>query len=428
MLRELPWPKMDDLGEIILGLERISHFLKYLDNPHHHFPRVIHIAGTNGKGSTAAFIRSLLTAAGERCHTYLSPHLLGWNERILLYNKVITDEELLECSLYCGEIARQNSLMPSHFEALTAIAFHAFAKNPADFIILEVGLGGRLDATNIISDPTCSVITPIGLDHTEFLGSTIDKIAREKAAIMRRHSPCIVGRQIPEALAEINKEGETKNTPLFRFNHEWVIEDNIFSSTRYSPREFQIKLPALPLVGTHQYDNLGTALAALTFGCGISINSSILHKALDSTIWPGRLECLTLGILSSLLPNFRKIWLDVAHNAAAAEVVAKWINESTTYITVVVQLTRNRNYREFLAPLVATGQISRIIALDKGGQQVSRTKNDNEIEYFSVENFESALDLLRTFPRHSVAHDLLFCGSHALVASCKLFGAGENKF
>jgi dihydrofolate synthase / folylpolyglutamate synthase len=429
MLQELPWPKQEDIGEIIFGLERIHHFLHHLGNPHHNFPRVIHVAGTNGKGSTAAFLRNILTAAGERCHAYLSPHLHGFNERILLYNKPISDEKLLEYSQFCGDVARKNSLLPAHFEALTALAFYAFSQNPADFIIIEVGLGGRLDATNIIITPTCSVITPIGMDHTEFLGNTIQDIAREKAGIIRRDAPCVVSKQKPEALSIIQKEAAHKGATTFCCNLEWVLNDNVFSSTRYTPREFTIPFPPLPLPGKHQLDNLATTIAALTFGCGIFVTPAILQEALQKMVWSGRLQRLNPGILTERLSQFTELWLDVAHNVAGAEALAQWITEekSQADIILVVQLTRNRSYRDFLAPLLETQQIKRVYAIALNNETVESiqpTQSNaptNNVEYFAVDTFNEVIAMLKTTSLKDKPQHLLFCGSHTLVATSEAF-------
>lgn len=289
--------------DIDLNLDRLLFLLEKLGNPQKRLPPTIHVAGTNGKGSTIAFCRSILEAAGYKVHTYTSPHLIHFNERIRLKGKLIDDDVLHET---LKDIIRINNSSPiTFFEATTAAAFVLFSKIKADVLLLETGLGGRLDATNVIKSPLMSVITPISLDHQEFLGDTLSKIAFEKSGIIKSHCPVVISKQTLEVKEVLKKEATLKQAPFYVYEEDWNLD---------------ILIPFSPpnLRGDHQKLNAATALKALTL-C-FPLKSETINKGLQSAEWPGRLQCLQKGA--------HEIWIDGAHNSGGAEALAaeltKW--------------------------------------------------------------------------------------------------------
>jgi dihydrofolate synthase/folylpolyglutamate synthase len=430
MLEQLPWPKPESVGEILLGLDRITHFMRLLGDPQLHLPRVIHVAGTNGKGSTTAFIESLLNSIDERVHVYTSPHLLGWNERFKLCGIPIHDDDLREYCEHCREVEESSDLKLSHFEALTAIAFLAMAEHPADFVVLETGLGGRLDATNLVPNPSCTVLTPIAFDHMEYLGNTIEEIAREKCGIIKYKSPCVVGRQRESAHSVIQRHADERHAPLYRHNHEWVFQDGFISSTPHTHKEYSAPIPRPALAGDHQQENLALAVAALTFGCSINLKLEDIEYAAAKTSWPGRIEEVTEGGLRRDLTDYKRIWLDVAHNPHGAAALGHWMEQQNVGKFVVVShLTRNRRYADFVLPLLGTRIISGIVILESPDPQnlndLYTVLNDWHCPCIIAEDFAVVIKTLQTNSLFS-GNNIVFCGSHNLVGMCKKYQAITN--
>lgn len=314
-------------SEIDLSLERIERVLARLDHPHHKLPPVFHIAGTNGKGSTGAFIRALLEAQGQRVHVYTSPHLVRFNERIRLgeTGALVSDRKLLE-ALEAVETAADGQPI-TFFEATTAAALWLFAREPADVVILEVGLGGILDATNVISSPLVSVITPVSLDHENFLGNDLAGIAREKAGIIKPGRPVVCGRQQDAAMRVIEYHAARAKAPL-----QVIAQDFTAFEERgrlvYQDEGGLVELYPPKLPGDHQIDNAGLAVAAVRAGGFLCEPQSItpaVEKALRSVNWPARMQSLTDGGLIDELPLLTDVWVDGGHNPGAGEVVARFM-------------------------------------------------------------------------------------------------------
>ena len=261
---------------IDLSLDRMYDILEKLGNPHHHLPPVIHVAGTNGKGSTISYIRSILEKANLYIHVYTSPHLVRFNERIRLGGKLIDEDYLQEILEHCETVNKGEPI--TYFEITTAAAFKAFADNPADVLILEVGLGGRLDATNVIDKPLCSVITPVSLDHEQFLGSEIKYIANEKAHIAKESCPVIVGQQIDEARQKIEQIIDKKNALIV---NDWTYEQNNDGFT-YHDQFGTLKLPKPNLNGLHQISNAALAVATLRHQTKFKITENQYSKGITS--------------------------------------------------------------------------------------------------------------------------------------------------
>lgn len=326
--------------------------LAKLGDPHQNLPPVFHVAGTNGKGSTCAFLRSMLEAAGYSVHVYTSPHLVRFHERIRIAGELISEAELAELLAQCRKFAAADSI--TYFEAATAVAFAAFARYHADFAILEVGLGGRLDATNIIPKPLASLITRLSMDHRDYLGDSMKKIGQEKAGIMRTGIPCFAAAQPDKnALQALRDAAIAVRAPLYVAGEDWQIAKNK-NGFRYSDKAAGLDFPPPALRGDHQYDNAGLAIAAL-LGSGFKGGRDALAKGLRRVEWPGRLQPINRGKFADLLPKPCELWLDGGHNDSAGEALAKqaaeWKNEDALPLHIICGMLTTKKPAEFLAPL-----------------------------------------------------------------------------
>jgi dihydrofolate synthase / folylpolyglutamate synthase len=303
---------------IDLSLGRIWRILEALGHPERDVPPVIHVAGTNGKGSTIAFMRAMLEAAGRRAHVYTSPNLVRINERFRIAGTLVSDDELAAVLAEC-EHANGNAPI-TVFEIETAAAFLLFARHPADVLLLEVGLGGRLDATNVVERPAASVITPVSIDHVDLLGDTLEKIATEKAAILRRGVPAVIGRQSEGPLAIITRRAEEIGAPLHTMGQQWVAGEER-GRLVYQDDAGLLDLPAPRLFGRHQFDNAGTAIAALR-ASGLALPARAFEQGIVRADWPARMQRLTAGKLLALAPAGSEVWLDGGHNADGGRTIA----------------------------------------------------------------------------------------------------------
>jgi dihydrofolate synthase/folylpolyglutamate synthase len=312
---------------IDLSLDRMWRILERIDHPERRIPPVIHVAGTNGKGSTVAFMRAMLEAAGKSVHVYTSPHLVRFNERFRLGasggGKLVGDEAL---AAVLEECERANGAEPiTVFEIETAAAFLLFSRHPADVTLLEVGLGGRLDATNVIEKPLACAITPISMDHLEFLGDTLEKIAGEKAAILKRDVPAAIAPQPDVALAVIEREARRVRAPLRTANEHWSVHEE-GGRMVYQDDDGLLDLPRPKLNGRHQLDNAGTAIAALR-ASGLALPLSAFETGIAKAEWPARMQLLSQGRLKALAPPDSELWLDGGHNADGARAIASAIGD-----------------------------------------------------------------------------------------------------
>lgn len=305
-----------------LSLGRLEDLLAKLGNPEKSLPPTIHVAGTNGKGSTTAYMRSLLEADGKRVHVYTSPHLVRFNERIRLGQhgggKLVDDATLISTMLDVERI--NDGAEITQFEITTAIAFKLFAEHPADVLLLEVGLGGRLDATNVVEKPLASVITPVSMDHETFLGDTLASIAYEKAGILKPGVPAIIARQVPEAMSVIAEVAGRIGSPMHLLGQDF---DAYAEHGRmiYQTEQRVLDLPLPNLVGQHQIGNAALALATLE-ATGFMPSADARDHGLGHAIWPARLQRLQGGTLTKLAHPDTEIWLDGGHNPGAGAVVA----------------------------------------------------------------------------------------------------------
>lgn len=307
---------------IDLSLGRIERLLAALDHPEHRLPPVIHVAGTNGKGSTVAFARAILEAAGKRVHVYTSPNLVRLNERFRLGQtgggSLVEDAELVDTLVECE--AKNAGAPITVFEMETAAAFLLFSRHPADVTLLEVGLGGRLDATNVVERPLASVITRVSIDHREFLGDTIEQIAGEKAGILKPHIPGAISGQPREALSVIERRAARVRAPLSIAGEHWAVTEE-HGRLVYQDGGGLLDLPAPKLYGRHQFENAGAAIAALRLS-GLKLPAAAFEAGMTRVDWPARMQRLSQGLLVSLLPAEAELWLDGGHNADGGRAVA----------------------------------------------------------------------------------------------------------
>jgi dihydrofolate synthase / folylpolyglutamate synthase len=339
---------------IELGLERMQRLLERLDHPQRELAPVIHVAGTNGKGSTIAYLRAIMEAAGLRVHAYTSPSLVRLNERYRLGRSgggiLVSDDELHAVLERCE---RANAGEPiTIFEIETAAALCLFAQHPAEVVLLEVGLGGRLDATNVIDAPLASAIAPISMDHTEFLGDSLTTIAREKAGIIKRNTTTICAEQPPEAMAAIELQAKRMNAPLHSAGQEWQVSIER-GRLVYQDDRGLMDLAAPRLFGRHQFDNAGLAIATLRAQNLFRIEPAAFEAGVVNAEWPARMQRLGSGALLSQAPQSCEIWLDGGHNAAGGRVAAAALGDLEERVSrplvVIVGMMANKDADAFLA-------------------------------------------------------------------------------
>ncbi len=359
---------------IDLSLGRIERLLAALGHPERGLPPTVHVAGTNGKGSTVAFLRAMAEAAGHRVHVYTSPHLVRFNERIRLAGSLIGDDDLADI---LEEVEKANDGHPiTFFEVTTAAAFLAFSRLPADLLILEVGLGGRLDATNVINAPVVSLLTRISLDHTQFLGPTLRDIAGEKAGIIKQDRPAIAGPQAdPVANAVFAERAAALSAPLFLHGRDWSVAATD-TGFRFQDAARTLDLPPPGLMGAHQVDNAGLAIAA-TAHLPLTIGADAIRRGLTAVEWPARLQRLTRGPLPDLLPEGWELFLDGGHNDSAGEVLARQLarwNSDGRPLDMVFGMLGSKRPLDFLTPLAPYVRRLRAVAIP--GEPNSVTAED----------------------------------------------------
>ena len=350
---------------IDLSLDRMWHVLERLGHPEKSLPPIIHVAGTNGKGSTIAFMRAMLEAAGARVHVYTSPNLVHLNERFRLGGAgggvLVSDVDLADALETCE---RANGDAPiTVFEIETAAAFVLFANHPADAVLLEVGLGGRLDATNVVPQPLASVITPISIDHVDFLGDTLEQIAAEKAAIMRRGTAAVIGRQTEGPQSVLMRHAEEVGAPLHVAGQDWIASEER-GRLVYQDRQGLLDLPSPRLFGRHQIDNAGLAVAALR-AAGFRIATGAYEQGLLKVDWPARMQRLSTGPLVARAPAGSEIWLDGGHNPDGGRIVAAALGDLEERVSrpvvLIVGMLATKDLRGFLRNF--TGLARRLIAV-----------------------------------------------------------------
>jgi len=330
---------------IDLTLDRVWRLLAALGNPQDHLPPVIHVAGTNGKGSTQAMIRAGLESAGKKVHAYTSPHLARFHERIRVAGELISEPDLTALLDEC--YAANGDAPITFFEITTCAAFLAFARTPADYLLLEVGLGGRLDATNVVAHPALTIITPVSLDHQQYLGETVDLIAGEKAGILKRGVTCVVGPQEEAGLASIEARAARLGCPLLTAGQHWQsFEDR--GRLVFQDENGLLDLPLPNLPGPHQIENAGAAIAALRF---LGFDADACEAAVTRAFWPARMQRLRQGPLVEAAPGV-ELWLDGGHNPSAGQAIAATLTRLPARPTYLIcGMLNTKDVRGFMAPL-----------------------------------------------------------------------------
>ncbi|MBA84382.1 bifunctional folylpolyglutamate synthase/dihydrofolate synthase [Thalassobius sp. S69A] len=398
---------------IDLTLDRMWRLLHALDDPQDRLPPVIHIAGTNGKGSTQAMIRAGLEAAGKTVHAYTSPHLARFHERIRLAGDLICENHLTAVLDEC--YAANDGENITYFEITTAAALLAFARTPADYTLLEVGLGGRLDATNVIARPALTIITPVSIDHEQFLGNTLAKIAAEKAGIIKRGIPCVVGPQQDEAMDVIEATAARLNAPLIAYGQHWHVyreRDRLI----YQDETGLLDLPLPNLPGAHQIQNAGAAIAALRH---LGTDTTAAEAAVTQAHWPARMQRLQTGPLAETAPQ-AEIWLDGGHNAAAGQALAAHLAslpKRDTYL--ICGMLNTKDIGGYLAPMAP--HVSALHAVSIPGEantlpaeKTADFATRNGINAQIAENTHSAL---RNIVQNTPQARILICGSLYLAGA-----------
>jgi len=423
-------PKLIDLT-----LDRMWRMLAALGDPQRQLPPVVHVAGTNGKGSTIAFMRAILEAAGLAVHVYTSPHLVRFNERFRLGGKnrkdsrngsggegrLASDAELADVLEECERV---NAGAPiTVFEITTAAGLLLFARHPADVLLLEVGLGGRLDATNVIDRPLASVITPVSLDHAEHLGHSVGEIAGEKAGILKAGVPAIVAAQPREALAAIERQAARVKAPIRIAGEDWTATEER-GRLVYQDDAGLLDLPAPKLYGRHQFENAGVAIAALRAVTSLKLAPAAFETGITKADWPARMQRLAQGPLAALVPPGGELWLDGGHNAdggrAIANALADLEERVSRPLVLVIGMLASKDCESFLRNFA--GLARRIVAVSIPHQEKSLTAEriaevarDVGIPAQSAEDVGSALAAISRFelappPRILITGSLYLAG------------------
>lgn len=392
---------------IDLSLDRMHRILAALGNPERRIPPAIHIAGTNGKGSTQAMIRAGLESAGKRVHAYTSPHLAQFHERIRLAGDLIAEADLAAALEEC-EAANAGAPI-TFFEITTAAAFLAFSRSPADYTLLEVGLGGRLDATNVVDTPVLTVITPISIDHTQYLGDTLELIAAEKAGILKRRVPCVVAAQEPAARAVIEHKAERLFAPLRIARQDWDSRRE-GDALIYQDDHGLMDLPLPVLPGPHQIQNAGTAIAALR---ELGFGRIEARAAVTEAEWPARMQRLTQGPLVEAA-GACELWLDGGHNPAGGEAVAATLAAMAKKPThLVCGMLNTKDVAGYIRPLAGIAQSLTAVAIP--GEPNTLPAEETAAAAQSVGlPAETAADTLQAVQDLAAAHPgarILICGS-----------------
>lgn len=406
-------PKLIDLS-----LDRIDILLDRLDRPQDRLPPVVHVAGTNGKGSVIACLRAIIESAGYRVHAYTSPHLVRFSERIRIAGEIIPEADLSALLDECERANRDDPI--TFFEITTAAALLGFARTPADILLLECGLGGRFDATNVIARPAATVITPVSMDHMQYLGDTISRIAGEKAAIQKPDTPSVVAVQHEFAENVILERAAIIGARPFAYGRDWSATVTT-GGFRYESRDLTLNLPAPALAGPHQIGNAATAVACLEQLGDLDISDTAIRKGLPAAHWPGRLQHLATGALAAMLPAGWDLWLDGGHNPAAglalADMAENW-GDKPLYL--VLGMMEQKPPQHFLRPLAPLVQALRAVPIPENdacldAAMLAAAAEEVDIDAAASEDIRSALaDIVALADKPG---RILICGSLYLVGA-----------
>ncbi|WP_317055993.1 bifunctional folylpolyglutamate synthase/dihydrofolate synthase [Roseovarius rhodophyticola] len=392
---------------IDLTLDRVWRLLDRLGNPQEALPPVIHIAGTNGKGSTLAMIRAGIEGAGQRAHAYTSPHLARFHERIRLAGDLISEPDL---NAVLDECYAANGDAPiTYFEITTCAALLAMSRVKADFTLLEVGLGGRLDATNVIAKPALTIITPVSMDHEQFLGDTLAAIAGEKAGIIKRSVPCVVSPQADDAMDVIEAKARSLGAPLLAYGQHWHVtteRGRLIFQDEHGLRD--LPLPNLP--GAHQIENAGAAIAALRH---LNLGDAAIEAAVTSAHWPARMQRLTEGALAQTAPE-AELWLDGGHNPAAGQALANHIATLPQRPThLICGMLNTKDISGYLTPLATVADSLTAVSIpgEANTLPAADTAAAANSAGFTATAADSVEDALHQITAQTPNARILICGS-----------------
>ena len=392
---------------IDLTLDRVWRLLSALDHPERRLPPVIHIAGTNGKGSTLAMIRAGIEGAGRSAHAYTSPHLARFHERIRLAGDLISEPALTAILDEC--YAANGGEAITYFEITTIAALLAFARHPADYTLLEVGLGGRLDATNVIDRPELTIITPISIDHEQFLGDTLTKIATEKAGILKRGVPCVVGPQPEDAMDVIETTAAKLGAPLLAYGQHWHVWEERGRLIYQDERGLlDLPLPALP--GAHQIENAGAALAALR---ALDLGEPAYDAAMTNAHWPARMQRLRTGPLVEAAGD-AELWLDGGHNPAAGAALAAHLKTLPPRPThLICGMLNTKDIGGYLGPLADVAATLTAVSIpgEANTLPAEETASAANTAGLTATTADSVADAIRTLTAKDPGARILICGS-----------------
>ena len=392
---------------IDLTLDRMVRLLDALGNPEKHLPSVIHLAGTNGKGSTQAMIRAGMEADGDRVHAYTSPHLARFHERIRLAGELISEEALTEILDEC--VDANDGITITYFEITTCAALLAFSRVAAEYTLLETGLGGRLDATNMVEVPRLCVITPISIDHTQYLGETIEEIAAEKAGILKRGVYCVVGPQEDAALEVIERQAAKVGASLLVHGQHWhVWEEN--GRLVYQDENGLLDLPLPNLIGAHQVQNAGAAIAALR---ALGKNEAACEAAITTAKWPARLQRLRQGPLVQAAGQ-AELWLDGGHNPAAGKALVEALQrlpDRPTYL--ICGMLNTKDITGYLAPLAEISQGLYGVSIEGEAATLKASETVAAARSVGMQSQESSsvADAVNSIVAEDPTARILICGS-----------------
>jgi dihydrofolate synthase/folylpolyglutamate synthase len=398
---------------IDLSLDRVFRLLTKLGNPEQKLPQVIHIAGTNGKGSTQAMLRAGIEGFGASAHAYISPHLTKFHERIRVAGSLISENALTEV---LNECELENAGDPiTYFEITTCAAFLAFSRAKADYTLLEVGLGGRLDATNVLKKPKLTILTPISLDHVQFLGNNIQQIAYEKAGIIKEGVPCIVGPQNIQALSVIKTRANELSSPLKIYGQHWdvykknkrlIFEDDVGS----------LELPLPKLIGAHQVNNAGVAIAAMR---ELRISNSAYKASMENVYWPARMQRLKNGPLVDLAREL-EVWLDGGHNLAAGMAISDTLEQLPHKQNILIcGMLKTKDVMGYLKSLY--GQANILYGITVPGEEGTNSSQDmidvaNAVGFSAVQA-NNVMDAIQRIAKSYPKGRILICGSLYLAGT-----------
>ncbi len=398
---------------IDLTLDRMWRLLAALDHPEQRLPPVIHIAGTNGKGSVQAMLRAGLEGAGKAVHAYTSPHLARFHERIRVAGQIIPEPDLTAVLDECERTNGGETI--TYFEITTAAALLAFARTPADFCLLEVGLGGRLDATNVVGSPVMTAITPVSLDHQQYLGDTLAEIASEKAGILKRGVPCVVGRQEDAGLDVIEARAARIGAPLLVHGQHWHVWEER-GRLVFQDETGLLDLPRPALLGPHQIDNAGIAIAVLR---ALGFGEDACAAAMTDVFWPARMQRLTTGPLVRAAGD-AELWLDGGHNPAAGETLAQTLTELPRKpLHLICGMLNTKDIAGYLRPLATVARTLTGVSIPDTQATLSAAETVAAARSVGMQAVEadSVSEALKIITRTDPASRILICGSLYLAGN-----------